>query len=453
VLIVDDSSMRVISKAMGMYELFEDKVYLVELLKKKRSPYPKNAPIYFLSPTIESVNLLIADWTPNKSRKEPLYADSVYLYFTSAVPNDLFAKIKACKPLIRRLRAFSEINIDFIACENRVFHFDMKSATVFSNLFQTNAANHNPIEVDIVNKLVTVCASLNEYPHIRYRSSSKVASSIAHLFNNKFNHFVGSNKNWWYNGDQNHTERGRSTILILSRQDDCLSPLLHEFTYQAMVNDLLQPQDDKITVSVPTAEGQEKKDTLLNENDDLWAELRGKHIADVIKILSSRIREIVDSNSSVAIQGNQGRDKPLSMKQMANALRSLPEYKEVMSKLSQHMDIAHRCMDIFNKSDLLNLSDVEQTLATGFNDEGRGVKVSDIFDSVVNQLTVTKDSIDRFRLIAIFIISQGGLRQSDKDPLLAAARLSQAEMKALSSLEKLGYPLVQAARNNRMSMV
>lgn len=449
VLIVDDTSVRVISKAMGMYELMENKVYLVEQLKKKRAPYRQSAPIYFLSPTLENINCLIGDWTPDKTRKEPLYADKVFLFFTSAVSDELFSRIKSCKPLIRRLGAFSEINIDFIAAENKAFHLDMDSATVFSNLFQTTAAGHSPTEVAIADKLVTVCASLNEYPHIRYRASSKVASSIAHLFNNKFNAFVGSNKNWWYHGDQSHNERGRATIIMLSRQDDCLSPLIHEFTYQAMVNDLLPLEDDMITVEVPSGDGTEKKDALLNENDELWVELRGKHIAEVIKVLSARIRDIVHSNSGVAnISKKEG--KALSMSQMANALKNLPEYREVMSKLSQHMHIAHRCMDIFNKTNLLNLSDLEQTLAMGLNDDGRGVKVSDMVDAVEAQLQATKDSLARFRLIAIFIISQHGLRASDKDRLFASARLNPAEAKALSNLQNLGYPLIQNARTSRL---
>ena len=318
----------------------------------------------------------------------------------------------------------------------------MKSSNVFSKLYASSQSHPTPTEVIIAEKLVTLCASLNEYPHIRYKASSQVTSSLARIFNEKFNAFVGSNKSWWYYGDANHTERGRSTLLLLSRQEDCLAPLLHEFTYQAMVNDLLPLEDDKITVEVPSENGPEKKDALLNESDDIWVELRGMHIADVIKILSNRIREIVHSNSNVASLGSSKKET-LSMTQMARALKNLPEYKEVMSKLSQHMHIAHRCMDIFNKRGLMDLSDLEQTLANGMNDAGRSVKVADMVTLVEEQLQGTEDSLARLRLIAIFITSQKGLRPMDKDRLFAAAKLSPREAKALSNLETLGYPLLQ----------
>lgn len=32
---------------------------------------------------------------------------------------------------------------------------------------------------------------------------------------------------------------GRATLLLLDRADDLLSPLMHEFTYQCLVEDLL----------------------------------------------------------------------------------------------------------------------------------------------------------------------------------------------------------------------
>ena len=61
------------------------------------------------------------------------------------------------------------------------------------------------------------------------------------------NEFVGSNSEWWYNGDGLHQNTERSTLLLLDRKEDCLSPLIHEFTYEAMVNDLLPIDDDRIT--------------------------------------------------------------------------------------------------------------------------------------------------------------------------------------------------------------
>jgi hypothetical protein len=447
ILIVDDASLRVISNAMGMYKLMENRVYLVEQISKVRAPYRKSAPLYFLSPTKDSVTRLVDDWTPSRKRKEPLYADSVFVYFTNALSDDLFHLIKGCKPLVRRLKALSELNIDFIAKQREAFHLDMKSSEVFSKLYRGAPST---VEHVIADKLVTVCASLHEYPHVRYRSDSRVGASLARLFNEKFRNFLAKNKQWWYHGDSLHTEKGRATLLILSRVDDCLSPLIHEFTYQAMVHDLLPIEDDKITVKAQSSDGTIDKDALLNESDELWVELRGKHIADVIQILSGRIREIVNSNTAVALNKKSNEAKSLSLTQMANALKALPEYQEVLSKLSQHMHISHRCMDIFKKQRLLDISEIEQTLATGKNDEGKSPKVSDLVDLVEQQLQSIMDPVTRFRLLAIFIISQGGMKPSDQARLVAAANLRPDLSKALQNLEVLGFPMVKPLSTGRV---
>lgn len=453
ILIVDNASLRVISNALGMYKLMEHRIYLVEQITKVRAPYRKSAPVYFLSPTKDSITKLIEDWTPSRKRKEPLYADCVFVYFTSALPDDLFDLIKGCKPLIRRLKALCELNIDFITKQRDAFHLDMQSSEVFSKLYRGSLNGSSNIEHVIADKLVTVCASLHEYPHVRFRSDSRVSSSLARIFNDKFNKFVAKNKDWWYHGDSLHTEKGRATLLILSRTDDCLSPLIHEFTYQAMVHDLLPVQDDKITVKAQSSDGTIDKDALLNDSDDLWVELRGKHIADVIQILSGRIREIVNSNTSVAFHKNSSEAKSLSLTQMANALKALPEYQEVLSKLSQHMHISHQCMDIFKKQRLLDISEIEQTLATGKTDEGKSPKVSEIVESLEEILPTIADPVTRFRLLAIFIISQGGMKPSDQGRLVAAANLRPEHTKALQNLEVLGFPLIKPLSTGRVGAV
>jgi len=464
VLIVDEASTRIISSCVGMYKLMESRVNLVEDLTKNRAPYRQSAPIYFLSPTLDSVNRLIEDWTYSK-KKKPLYADSIFLYFTKALPDDLLQKIKACKPLVKRLKAFNEVNIDFIASEIRAFHFDMESSFAplnRKNHTTTTNAEAEAISLSIASKLVTLCAQLNEYPHIRYRSSSPVASSLATHFHQKLTEYIGSNETWWYHGDAEHAERGRATLLLLSRADDCLSPLLHEFTYQAMVYDLLDVNREKITYTAEMAGSVDPdgnavenmdKDALLNDDDELWVELRGKHIADVIQILSGRIREIVNSSTGVALSAKGSKAKALSLTQMSNALRALPEYREVMSKLTQHMNMAHRCMDIFNSENLIDLSDLEQTLATGKTDEGKDPKVADMVEQVESALGEAGNILSRFRLLAIFIVSQDGLRPEDEERLMNAARLDPFYRKALQNFEILGIPMVKAAQGgNRLSM-
>jgi syntaxin-binding protein 1 len=452
VLVVDPESLRVISSSIGMYNLMEHHVSIVENLMKKRAPFKDQCVIYLVEPKGESVRKVIEDWTPCRERKGPLYGNTVFLYFLGRLNDDLFTEIKGCKELVKRIKVLKEVNLDFLIKDAQSYHFDMKHPSLYSELYLSNNAN-STLQDDMMSKLVTVCATLNEYPHVRYPANNSLCKQLAFLFQQKMNEFVGSNREWWYNGDGLHPNSERATLLLLDRKDDCLSPLVHEFTYEAMVNDLLPIDDDRITyesVNAGTAregsqEATTKMDALLNDNDEVWVELRGKHIADVIQTLSNKIREIVDSSSGSALSKSaKANGKALSLNQMAKALKALPEYREIMSKLSQHMQIAHQCMDAFGSQGLLELSELEQTLATGKTDEGKSPKLKQLLGMTVEEFRKQPNSLMRLRLMAIVIVSQRGLgSESDLQKLLGEASLSSKELSALRNLEKLGCPLVQ----------
>lgn len=437
---VDDSAMRVISAAVGMYDIMERKVTLVESLEKKRAPFPDMGAIYIVDANAQSVSRILDDFAPGKI----LYGNNVFLFFLGPLSDNLLEKIKSCTPLLKRTKALAEINVDFLAKEERAFHIHMREA--FSSFYLRKATT--PVERKLAERLVTVCATLNEYPHIRYKQSSAISNSVAMVFKSKMDEFVGMNPNWWYHGGpqkgQQSVQRERGTLLILDRADDCLTPLVHDFTYQAMVNDLLPIDGDRITTQVESADDPTKtedKDVLLNENDQLWVELRGKHIAAVIETLSSRFREIMNSSTASTFAKGKGN---VSLSQMASALKALPEYKEVMSKLSQHLHIAHSCMDVLKKDSLMDLSELEQTLATGKDDDGRAAKIADLVDKAEEMIMNMKNVKDRLRLILIISISQGGLRTQDRRRLTNAAELSRKDLRTLNSLELLGLSLTSS---------
>lgn len=98
--------------------------------------------------------------------------------------------------------------------------------------------------------------------------------------------------------------RPRGVLLITDRSMDLFSPLLHEFTYQAMALDLLPIRDgDKVTYRTTVNEGQENeetKDMEIGENDKIWVADRHMHMKDLLETLVSDFKKFRDENPQFA---------------------------------------------------------------------------------------------------------------------------------------------------------
>lgn len=85
----------------------------------------------------------------------------------------------------------------------------------------------------------------------------------------------------------------KPTLLVLDRSFDPLTPLLHEFTYQAMVHDLLPVHEDRYEYRfVSNNNSQQSKEVLLNDTDPLWKRYRHMHIADLTTVLHSEYKQV-----------------------------------------------------------------------------------------------------------------------------------------------------------------
>lgn len=91
---------------------------------------------------------------------------------------------------------------------------------------------------------------------------------------------------------------------MVDRSMDVYSPLLHEFTYQAMVHDLLPIKDgDKVTYKTVLNEGkpnEEVKEMELGEHDKVWVDYRHMHMKDVLGRLSDDFAKFRKANPQFA---------------------------------------------------------------------------------------------------------------------------------------------------------
>ncbi|CAM9677791.1 unnamed protein product, partial [Ectocarpus fasciculatus] len=121
VMVLDARATRVISSVVGMYDIMEGHVTVVEDLHKARQPFREMEGVYLVAPTAESVEAIKRDFS---SPADALYS-KVHLFFLERVPPDLLQSIKQCPTLVSRLKTFKEINMDFLVPEMQSYHLDM----------------------------------------------------------------------------------------------------------------------------------------------------------------------------------------------------------------------------------------------------------------------------------------------------------------------------------------
>ena len=286
-------------------------------------------------------------------------------------------------------------------------------------------------------KLANLCITLNEHPCIRFQGNSPFAREMATALHQNLLQYKRSNPSFWCNGDDNHHDRERGQILILDRSFDALSPLMHEYTYQAMANDLLDVEDGIISYKTVTNKGtEEEKKGLLNENDDFWLELRHNHIAKVIEAIKERMSDIIQNNSGASLDKKNSANMDISA--MAAAIKKLPEYTQTMTKLGQHVNIAQQCMNAFSKQGLMNLSQVEQTISTGFDEDGKEIKGAKLFQLVSDTLRTPMSKDQKIRLLAIYHVSQRYAGGEDfVQQAIQLAKLNLNEQKTLTNFNRI----------------
>lgn len=396
--------------------------------------------IYILRPTLYTVECLAADFT----RVPPRYA-AAHVFFTPGLTDDLALKVHNSSAG-RYVRKLDIAWIDYWPVESQIFSLDDPFAL---ELFYNRSCHdlvHKQIK-RIVNQLVSLCATLGEYPIIRFYKPAETnfeASVLPFMIANTLQEELDSYARHHSDFPAANDGRGRSVFLIVDRSIDCYAPVLHEFTFQAMVYDLLPIKDGiKYTYKVDRPTGGEEIEGIISEKDVEWVGLRHLHMQEVIDTLTAKMAELKHQNPHFADNSTAA-----SVRDLQDMVASLPKFMETRDRFAFNLSMATECMTILQEKNLNEIADLEQTVTLGVSADGKRSKT--MADDLIKLLADHKlGNREKVRLLILYGLHRHGLIEADWQKLKSHAALSDVDIEVIKNMNLIGGTTFKESLNKK----
>jgi hypothetical protein len=218
-------------------------VYLVESLEAPHNNMTHMAAVCLVRPTNDNVKAIVAHL------KEPKFKE-YHIFFTNIVTQDILRRLADADHL-QVVKQVQEFYADFYAVNSDLFTLNLQGSLSLSRPRSAYSVHETAALQRSTQGLLAALLSLKMKPYVRYQASSEAAHTVARELTGSI---AGERDLFTFNRGQ----QGSPLLLVLDRRDDPVTPLLSQWTYQAMVHELLPGGIKNNTVDMRHAKGVSK---------------------------------------------------------------------------------------------------------------------------------------------------------------------------------------------------
>lgn len=336
--------MSIVSTAITQSALLKHEVFLIDRLDNPAREKMRHLRcLCFVRPSPDSIQLLIDEL------RDPKYGE-YNIYFSNIIRKSSLERLAEADDH-EVVKAVQEYFADYV-----VINPDLMSLNL--GYPKQRLWSHSP---DLWNSdalqrsaegIIALLLSLKKNPLIRYEKNSLMAKKLATEVRYQLTQ-----------EEQLFDFRKTDTppiLLILDRRDDPITPLLTQWTYQAMVHELLGISNGRVDLSSVLDVRPELKEIALSQDQDPFFK---KNMYQNFGDLGGNIKEYVEQYQARTKSNMQIE----SIADMKRFVEDYPEFRKLSGNVSKHVTLVGELSRRVGEDNLLDVSELEQSLVCNDN--------------------------------------------------------------------------------------
>lgn len=387
ILLVDTETVGIVSMVLSQSQILEQEVFLVEVIDKASGNESPDGghnmkhlkAVALLRPS--AINFIAL----TKELKAPRFSE-YHLFFTNVVPHNRLEQLAGCdeSELVHQVQ---EAYADVFAINSDLFSLNIPSTVSLTAQQSLWTSYEESILTRIVDGIFSVAVALRMHPLVRYARTSPLCFKIAQLMQAKI--------------DDEHIlfdqlgVSAQSIILLTDRRADPVTPLLNQWTYQAMCHELIGLDKNRMDLRRSPGVKKEFEEIVMSGvQDKFFDENLVSNFGDLainIEKYLAKFQEQTKSNSKIA-----------SIDDMQRFIDQYPDFKRLSGNVSKHVTVVHELSRLVSVGNLISVSALEQEIAC---EDSRQDQLTKVLIALSDPKT---QQLEKLRLVLLYATKYAG---------------------------------------------